>query len=303
MHYYKLKIKKYRFVLTLFLILITLAIFVYYLMHHKSSITTLKNTDSHIVISLLMLYVLWFIAICLVVWSSLRLCRKKLSLSENVLLNGYSSLVNFFVPGQGGIAIRGLYLNKTKKLSIRKFIYITLIYYMFYAVISAVLLLITNRPWWQTIAGVVLTTLISFLVIYLFKKRNKSPTNLIFSFNTISILILVTLIQAVIQVSIFYIELHSINSHIVLSQVITYTGAANFSLFVSLTPGAIGIREGFLLFTRHLSHISVGNIVAASILDRAVFFIFLGILFIVTASFHAKYKLVVKDNTVSNENY
>ena len=144
MHYYKLKIKKYRFVLTLFLILITLAIFVYYLMHHKSSITTLKNTDSHIVISLLMLYVLWFIAICLVVWSSLRLCRKKLSLSENVLLNGYSSLVNFFVPGQGGIAIRGLYLNKTKKLSIRKFIYITLIYYMFYAVISAVLLLITN---------------------------------------------------------------------------------------------------------------------------------------------------------------
>ena len=145
--------------------------------------------------------------------------------------------------------------------------------------------------------------MISFLVIYLFKKRNKSPTNLIFSFNTISILILVTLIQAVIQVSIFYIELHSINSHIVLSQVITYTGAANFSLFVSLTPGAIGIREGFLLFTRHLSHISVGNIVAASILDRAVFFIFLGILFIVTASFHAKYKLVVKDNTVSNENY
>jgi uncharacterized membrane protein YbhN (UPF0104 family) len=71
---------------------------------------------------------------------------------------------------------------------------------------------------------------------------------------------------------------------------ITYTGAANFALFVALTPGAIGIREAFLLFTRHLHHISSANIVAANIIDRAIFIVVLGVLFGLTLGFHAKYK-------------
>ena len=61
----------------------------------------------------------------------------------------------------------------------------------------------------------------------------------------------------------------------------SYTGAANFALFVSLTPGAIGIRESFLFFSQRLNHITNAAIVGANVLDRTVYVIFLGLIFIV----------------------
>jgi uncharacterized membrane protein YbhN (UPF0104 family) len=63
------------------------------------------------------------------------------------------------------------------------------------------------------------------------------------------------------------------------------------ALFVSLTPGAIGIREAFLTFSQQLHHIDTSTIVAANIIDRAVYLVFLGVLFIFVFSLHARDKL------------
>jgi hypothetical protein len=45
-----------------------------------------------------------------------------------------------------------------------------------------------------------------------------------------------------------------------------------------------------LLFSRQLHHISSANIVAANIIDRAIFIVVLLVLFVLTLGFHAKYK-------------
>jgi uncharacterized membrane protein YbhN (UPF0104 family) len=282
------------------LVILTVLAFVYYISHHHNLITKLANTSPTVIISLLLLYGVWFLSMCAVVWISLRICRKSLDIKEGIMLNGYSTLFNFFIPGQGGIALRGAYLKKVKNLSVRKFIFVTLIYYMFYAVISAVLLLINNRPWWQTLGALVVVILLSSSIIYLFRRKSESVAKgLKLTSTNVSILFLITLIQSFVQVAIYAVELHSTNSHISLGQAVTYTGAANFSLFVALTPGAIGIRESFLIFSRHLSHISIANIVSASLIDRAVFIVFLGILFVMTIGFHARYKAVIKEETIS----
>ena len=162
---------------------------------------------------------------------------------------------------------------------------------MFYAIIASILLLVASRPLWQALVATIIVGLISWLVIYLFVNRSHIKTaELTISRPSLAYLLGATLLQAVIQVAIYGVELHSVNSHISISQMITYSGAANFSLFVALTPGAIGVREAFLLFTRHLHHISSANIVAANVIDRAVFIVVLGILFCLTLGFHAKYK-------------
>jgi uncharacterized membrane protein YbhN (UPF0104 family) len=88
-------------------------------------------------------------------------------------------------------------------------------------------------------------------------------------------------------VIIYYTELRSL-SHVSFGQALIYAGAADFALFVSLTPGAIGFRESFLLFSRDLHHIGSGTIAAASLIDRAIYIILLGILFVIALSFHAK---------------
>jgi len=280
-----------RATLAILLVCLTLVAFAYYLNRNTYLLTQLSHTHISTLIRLFILYGVWFLALCGIVLSSVRICQKNLAPKEGFLLNAYSTLINFFVPGQGGIVVRGAYLKKVKDLKVRNYIFVTLIYYMFYAVIASLMLLVASRPLWQAILGTIIVGVISLLIVYLFINRSRmkltelalTKINLMYLFGT-------TLLQAVVQVAIYGVELHSVNSHLSLSQMITYTGAANFSLFVALTPGAIGIREAFLLFTRHLHHISSANIVAANIIDRAIFIVVLGVLFGVTLGFHAKYK-------------
>jgi uncharacterized membrane protein YbhN (UPF0104 family) len=61
-----------------------------------------------------------------------------------------------------------------------------------------------------------------------------------------------------------------------------------------LTPGAIGFREAFLIFSQNLHHIPNDIIVAANILDRAVYIVFLCLLFLVVLALHANKTLQVK---------
>ena len=60
---------------------------------------------------------------------------------------------------------------------------------------------------------------------------------------------------------------------------------------------AIGIREAFLVFSQNLHHLSNMVIVAANVIDRAIYLVFLGILFIVTVGLHAKGSLRIKRYT------
>jgi len=283
--------RRLRVTLAVVLICLTLGAFAYYLKHNSYLLTQLSHTHASILIWLFLLYAAWFLALCAIVWASVKICQKNLDPKEGFLLNAYSTLVNFFVPGQGGIVVRGAYLKTVKKLRVRNYIFVTLIYYMFYAVIATLMLLVASRPVWQAIVAAVIVGLISLLIIYLFIKRSKIKTSkLSLGKRNLSYLFGATLLQAIVQIAIYGVELHSVNPHISLSQMITYSGAANFALFVALTPGAIGIREAFLLFTRHLHHISSANIVAANIIDRAIFIVVLGVLFGLTLGFHAKYK-------------
>jgi uncharacterized membrane protein YbhN (UPF0104 family) len=281
--------RRFRGFLALLLIILTLGLFGYYIDHHSYLLTQLSHIQAPTIIWLLLLYSGWFLALIMIIGACLRICRVNLGLKESFLLNAYSTLINFFIPGQGGTVARGAYLNKVKGLNVKSYIFVTLLYYMCYAIISGLILLIPSRPIWQSLLGIALVVLVSGLSIYLFRK--KSSTKLSdFDISLESVLLLsgATLFQAMIQVAIYAVELHSINPHITLTQVITYTGAANFALFVALTPGAIGIREAFLLFTQHLHHISGANIIAANVIDRAIFLIVLGALFIFTLSFHSK---------------
>jgi uncharacterized membrane protein YbhN (UPF0104 family) len=281
------------------LVALTVALFAYYLTRHRYLLHQLAHTSPLAVVALLGLYTLWFGALVLIMQATLGLCRRAaLPGQESLLLNAYSTLVNFFVPGQSGPVVRGLYLKKRHGLKFRVYILATFFYYSLYAAISAVLLLARSRPWWQTLLALVVIGALSNLAIRLYSRRRRiEQTALDLSPAKLGYLLLATVLQATVQVIIYMVELHTVNRHISLAQTITYTGAANFALFVALTPGAIGIRESFLLLSRRLHHISSANIIAASLVDRAVFIIFLVILFALTLGFHAKAKLQLKDAT------
>ncbi|HEV2412370.1 MAG TPA: lysylphosphatidylglycerol synthase transmembrane domain-containing protein [Candidatus Saccharimonadales bacterium] len=287
--------KRLRLVISVVLTLLTVAVFAYYLDHHSYLLTKLRHTRPLVVVWLLFLYVLWFSALALILQASARVCGKRLPTGENFLLNAYSSLVNFFIPGQGGPAVRAVYLKQKYKIRVRSYIFATLIYYACYALVSGLMLLTGSRPWWQTLLATIAIGGLSCLVLFIYHSRSKMKEGEVaINWSTLSYVGLATVLQAIIQVAIYFSELHSVNSHISLHQAITYTGAANFALFVALTPGAIGIRESFLIFSEKLHHITSANIVAANVIDRAIFIVFLGGLFLLVLGFHAKEKLHIK---------
>lgn len=286
-----MKRKRVRLGLALLLILLTIAVFARYISEHQNLLQVLKHTPPMTLLWLFLLYAAWLGALGLILQTTLIICRRKIPTEENILLNAYSTLINFFVPGQGGIAARGLYLKQRHKLSMRNYVIAMLFYYACYALLSTLLLLVTNRPWWQTVGGVVLAGFGAYVVMRWYMGRSHTKADgLDIQPKTLLYFGVATTVQAIVQVAIYAVELHSVNHAITLGQAITYTGAANFALFVALTPGAIGVRESFLVFSRGLHHISTANIVAASVIDRGVFLVFLGLLFLLTLSLHAKNK-------------
>ncbi len=287
--------KKTRLGLSIALVALTIAAFVYYLSKHRSLLTSLRRTSPMIILWALLLYVLIFGVILQILHVSLRMCHKRVGAKENLQLNAYSLFVNFFMPGQGGPAIRGLYLKKRHGLKIRSYILVSLLYYAIYAVTSAFLLLAGSRPWWWTALGTLAAGGGSWLIIRMYMRRSKlHKDGLDLRPRLLLALLGVTTLQAALQIALYGVELRAVDPHIGFVQAMTYTGAANFSLFVALTPGAIGIRESFLLFSERLHHISSTTIVAANVIDRGVYLVFLSALFVLTLVLHAKKSLQLK---------
>jgi uncharacterized membrane protein YbhN (UPF0104 family) len=285
--------KKYlRPILAAVILTATIGAFAYYISNHPEVIDQLREVPPTSLVLLILLYAVWFLALVFVTRISLRIYDKSMSRQENLLFNAYSTLINFFGPGQSGPIFRGAYLKKRHNLGVKQFMFTMLLYYGFYAIISACFMFIGSRPWWQTALAMSAVAALSFVLIrwYARKKahiKNTPGLNLV----NVSLLLAATLLQMIVQVAIYAIELRDAGANASFGQVLAYTGVANFALFVALTPGAIGIREGFLLFSEGLHHLNSAIIVAANLIDRAIYLLFLGLLFIIVLTTHAKEKL------------
>jgi uncharacterized membrane protein YbhN (UPF0104 family) len=165
------------------------------------------------------------------------------------------------------------------------------VYYFFFASYSGIFLLSGLLKWW-----LVPLVLIGLVIIFVIS-RNQSVSRHLREIDMRAWYYLAgaTLLQVSLVATIYYTELHTLSSKVSVSQAIIYTGAANFALFVSLTPGAIGFRESFLVFSQHLHHISGGLIVSANILDRSMYMVLLLILSIFLLLTHARKQLNSKD--------
>jgi uncharacterized membrane protein YbhN (UPF0104 family) len=280
------------------IIIATLTAFLWYLDKNPAVIDLLKQTSAAAVTSVAILYGVVLVTLMAILYGSLQLYQKRMALQENFLLNAYSSLLNFFGPGQSGPGFRGLYLKVRHGVAIKQYVFATLLYYAFYAMFSGLLLFVASRPWWETILLLAAIAICCYAVLAFFVRRNANLISASISAATLArvagIIGVATLVQVLAVAGVYFIELHSIDASISLSQSLAYTGAANFALFVALTPGAIGIREAFLLFSQKLHHIPSDIIVAANVLDRAIYIFFLGVLFVLVLALHAGNKLQVK---------
>lgn len=278
-----------RTVLGVLIIAITIYLFGWYISKNPEILQQLKATSPLVVLLILAAYGGVLGVLMLVLVGSLHFYKKKMSVHENFLLNAYSSLVNFFGPGQSGPGFRAAYLKLKHNVLIKQYLFITLVYYAFYALFSSILFSAVAFPPLITLGLVVVIIIgcIAIMKVYLYKNKNILKNSSHNPMKPILIIGCATLLQVLLLWLLYFIELRSFDSSISAGQAAAYTGAANFALFVSLTPGAIGFREAFLLFSQNVHNISNDLIIAANVLDRAVYILFLGILFLFILTLHA----------------
>lgn len=241
--------------------------FVYYFSTHPEVGKLLKAIPKPTLGILLGLYILTVGALVLIFTATLRLCRLRLEAAELSLLTAYSSVINFFGPLQSGPAFRAVYLYKRHRLNLKSYASATLVYYFFFGFFSGLFLISGLLGWW-TLALCVAGALTAYFAVRT-RWIASRLTNL--DLRGWYYLAVATLLQVILMAAIYTVELRAIDASIGIGQAVVYTGAANLALFVSLTPGAIGFREAFLLFSQQLHNISPSVIVATNILDRALY--------------------------------
>lgn len=291
-----MKSKKFRIAAVVGILGITIAAFIYFILKHPTIIDRLRHTSPLLVLLLLGLYAIVTVLLVFVTQYSLEVGRAKIPFRDNILLTCYSSIINFFGPLQSGPGFRIVYLKKRYNISIKNYTLATFMYYGFFALISGVFLCANVLPWWGTVLVVLAISGLSLVII----RKKRSTSTMHFSVEAITKLGIATFAQVFITAIIYFLELHSVDHTVKFTQAITYTGVANFALFVSLTPGAIGFRESFLLFTQRLHHINSSNILTASLIDRGVYILFLGILFLLSVAFHVGDRLKDKKATTKS---
>jgi uncharacterized membrane protein YbhN (UPF0104 family) len=284
--------RKLKGVLIVVVLLATISAFVYYFVHHPEAIRQLGDIAWWQLALIFGLYLLFVWSVALILEATVTMCRATIPLRDSVLITMWSSIINFFGPLQSGPAFRAVYLKKVHGISLKNYGIASLLYYGFYAGFSGLFLISGIIPWPYLIGLVALGTIIALALL-------RSPLKLAVQIRALPLretykLALASFLQVAVITAIYTVELKSINPHIGVHQAIIYTGAANFALFVSLTPGAIGFREAFLVFSENLHHIDHATILAASVLDRGAYIVLLGVLFLAASSMHVQARFATK---------
>ncbi len=267
------------------LIAVTVVLLGSYVSKHPESINRLLRTSPQVLIALVVLYSGVIATNAVITYATVRLCRHELSPKSSMLLTIYSTIVNFFGPLQSGPGVRAVYLKTTVGLRIRDYTLATFFYFVTFAALNISLLFVNSLPY-LTVLGV-LAGIVS--IAFGVKKFHFADRS-----RYVFVIFLITFVQILLMAIIFFVELNATGAVVNFMQALSYGASANLSLFVSVTPGAIGIREAFILFATSLHHVPLGSVVAAGILDRAFYVIFLILLFVLSTSLHLKDSLTGK---------
>lgn len=282
-------ISNHKKLLSIFIIGASLLFLIWYAVAHPNVLRSVTQTNPQTLLLLFILYIGVVGTHFTIMYATIKLCKKSLPINNGVLLTIYSVVANFFGPLQSGPGIRALYLKRKIGLRVRDYTFATLFYYFAFASINTSLLFIYTLPILTIIGCCASITLIAIGI----KK---------FHFEVLSrfvfIIFCATIVQIFLMVTIYFTELHAVDplAHYSYMQAIVYGASANLSLFVALTPGAIGIREAFILFSQSLHHIPLASVIAAGILDRAFYILFLVLLFALSSALHLKEMFTHKKN-------
>lgn len=211
-------------------------------------------------------------------------------------LSVVNTVGNFMVPLRGGTVLSAVYLKKAHKFTYSNFISIlsasylviflvnsvlglgALVYVKYvYGTFSWVLFLVFAGMILAIILSVYLSDRLTFLKRVRFLSKFVEPLEnwkLISKNKPLVVkIVLITVLNMVLICIMNYYEFRILGLTLPFSKILLMSVFSSFSLFISFTPGSLGIREAFAVYSGLLLNFPFHYVVAASIIDRLVNFL------------------------------
>ena len=294
-------------ILSILLTIIFIIFFAKYINSHLEDFKIIKNIDSYIeifFISILTLSTFYINGLFLKI--TLQRFGLDLKFIEYFSLSLISTFANIFIPLKGGAGIKAIYLKKKYNLNYSKFIssfagnFILVISTNSVVMFLIMLILyfnsnILNIPIFLFFTLMMLVS--SYIIIS--KKELQLPSNRFFnkiqsildnwyvikrSGNTIFKLYIISIINVIIIAILLFVEFKAFNLVDTNGETISIIKSSflslvrSISMLISLTPAALGIKEGLMMLVSGSVNINPSHSLAVSILERVVVFIELLIL-------------------------
>ena len=233
--------------------------------------------------------------------------NKNISTREATRVSLLSSIGNFFASSGAGLGVRAVYLKKKHDLRYQD--YMSTVYgnYLLIFICNALfalagLLFVKHKVGAAYIGLSLLFTsmlLVSIALCFVripasTKKRKNILHKVLFILHEMTTgwsrivknkrllihLNIVIIAQIVLSFCIAWLELHALSIQIGWAETMLLSILGSMSIFVSLTPANIGVKELIFIFTATTIGLTTPDILSVSLIDRGVLFATLGVLWI-----------------------
>jgi len=286
----------------IFQILVLLILFVWFAVYFYQKIEEfrhLKIVNITYLIPLCLLSTLFLITNGLVLKYFLEPFKVRLKFKEWFGLSVINTMGNYLTPFGGGAMAKAVYLKKLHQFSYSYFlstlagvyiivflvnsfvgiftmlalyqflgIFNVLIFIIFLAIFLSLLAIVILSPSFKEIKYPFLNKFINVLNGWHLIKSNKK---------VIAVVGLISLVNIAIMVLMMFLEFRVFGLEISFLSALFLSIVSTLGLFISITPGALGIKEAIVAFTAAVINVPISQALTVSILDRAIG---LGIIFI-----------------------
>jgi glycosyltransferase involved in cell wall biosynthesis len=290
--------QKHRRFIQLIIVSIFFVVLLAYFWNHREDWEIFRQLSITEIGVITLLYILFYISNGIFLWFLLPLFNASIKLQEGFALAVITALGNLILPFRGGAGLRAWYLNRYHALSLPTFLSSLSANYLLAFNISALaavftILLAHPLTWpiwslmllftgiWMTTGLLILHPWINQLPTWLplrtkLEQALRGLATLRKSRLLLAQLAGITLLNVVLGSTILWLEFRSLGivtqsgTAVSWGETLLLANVSSLSLFVSITPSALGIREGMLMLTGQLLAIDSGKTLAVAILDRGM---------------------------------
>lgn len=310
-----MKLKKYFSILVLLVLIIWL---LKYFLDHINEFKQITIVSYNLLFLLFVLAILFLVNNGLILKYLLEPFKIFLSKKEWFGLSIITTMGNYLTPFRGGAIARAVYLKKkhifqySSFLSTLSAIYvIAFLVNSFVGIISVFLIYLLYNQFNIIIFLLFLFIFIFLLFITLFSPKFKETRysivnkfiNVINGWHLIKSnkkiikkITLINIINIAIITLMMFLEFKVFGFDISLTKALFIAVVSTLSLFISITPGALGIREAIIVFSAKVIGVTTTQALLVALLDRAIY---LTIIFILGPIF--SYILLKKSMSKENE--